>query len=49
MVFGTGDLSKPNTDALAMEERGNEMKVTKRGKKIDEGAEERKHRLTLRP
>lgn len=38
MVLAARDLSKPNTDALAMEERGNEMKVTKRGRKIDEGA-----------
>lgn len=40
MVFAARDLSKPNTDALAMEEHGNEMKVTKRGRKIDEGAGE---------
>lgn len=37
MVFAARDLSKPNTDALAMEKHGNEMKVTKRGRKIDEG------------
>lgn len=36
MVFAARDLSKPNTDALAMEKHGNEMKVTKRGRKIDE-------------
>lgn len=36
------DLSKTNADALTMKERGNEMKVTKRGKKIDEGAEREK-------
>lgn len=40
MVFAARDLSNPNTDALAMEEHGNEMKVTKRGRKIDESAAE---------
>lgn len=40
MVFAARDLSKPNTDALAMEKHGNEMKVTKRGRKIDEGVVE---------
>ena len=43
MVFAARDLSKPNTDALAMEKHGNEMKVTKRGgRKIDEGVVEGK-------
>lgn len=50
MVFVARDLSKLNTDALAMEEHGNEMKVTKRGRKIDEGVEEgRRHRPTSPP
>lgn len=53
MVFVAQDLSKPNTDALAMEEHGNEMRVTKRGRKIDESVEEGrregKHRPTSLP
>lgn len=32
-----------------MEECGNEMKATKRGRKIDEGVEERRHRPTSSP
>lgn len=36
MVSLGGDLLKVNADALAMEKRGNEMKVTKRGAKSTE-------------
>lgn len=33
------DLSKSSANALAMEERGNGRRVTKRGRKIEEGCE----------